>query len=787
MGVAWIDIVAARGLDFAVRRTGEGVFMKRSAVCLALVLFVPIVASVPASADEDARSLSDVLGRRESAVPLASGLLREAVTAMERGQAVPRGVDRVGSSIRVEVLLEGNAGPVIAEILAAGGAIEGRVPGELVQALVPFDRLVELERFPGVGVLRPPLAAVAPQGEVAAISSTLAALQGGIVGQEVAKTNADDWHAQGWTGAGVKVGIIDAFDGALWSAAQAAGEVPAPAGTFCRVNGASCDVFAGGSSHGEGVAEIVHEMAPGAQIYIAQAGTGLHPGTASDLQAAVNYFASQGVDIITKSSTAEYDGPGDGTGPIASVIDSAVAQGMTWFNSVGNSANAYWRGPWQDANGNSWLDWSAAGDEIMAFDCHFVNGLRWSDWGSGRTDYDLVIADTEANAVAGIWKAVSVDDQTIGAAPLEHVSLNCGTNDIDYAAVFLFAPGTGTGGDVIEFMTNGFDVEYGTSAYSATGPAADTKSPGGLAIGAVDPPNGTAIADYSARGPTNDGRIKPDMSAAACLSGFTFRSPDCFNGSSAATPVAAGAAALVLQSGQATTPATLKTYLLTQASVDRGASGPDNTFGSGELILPAPGGGGGGTCTFPDYGGSSVIVGSSDDDELIGTNGADLICSLGGDDLIVGGGGNDVLLGGKGDDILEGSGGRDYLDGQRGFDFISYVEANQGIRLSYVTNKARGDGKDVFFGLEGFLGSPRDDDVEGSNGENILWGNDGDDVLRGFGGNDTIEGADGDDFLYGGQGNDEIEGQRGFDFCDGGEGSNDSLASCEVRIFRQVV
>jgi hypothetical protein len=143
-----------------------------------------------------------------------------------------------------------------------------------VQALVPFDRLVELERFPGVGVLRPPLAAVAPQGEAAAISSTLAALQGGIVGQEVAKTNADDWHAQGWTGAGVKVGIIDAFDGALWSAAQAAGEVPAPAGTFCRVNGASCDVFAGGSSHGEGVAEIVHEMAPGAQIYIAQAGTG---------------------------------------------------------------------------------------------------------------------------------------------------------------------------------------------------------------------------------------------------------------------------------------------------------------------------------------------------------------------------------------------------------------------------------------------------------------------------------------------------------------------------------
>ena len=65
--------------------------------------------------------------------------------------------------------------------------------------------------------------------------------------------------------------------------------------------------------------------------------------------------------------------------------------------------------------------------------------------------------------------------------------------------------------------------------------------------------------------------------------------PGCFDGTSAATPVAAGAGALVLQAGLASTPAQLKTYLMTNAVVDRGVAGADRVYGSGELILPAPG------------------------------------------------------------------------------------------------------------------------------------------------------------------------------------------------------
>ena len=137
---------------------------------------------------------------------------------------------------------------------------------------------------------------------------------------------------------------------------------------------------------GEGVAEIIHEMAP------MRRSISRRQVTASDLQAVVNYFASQGFGILSRSLTAQYDGKGDGTGPIGQVVDSAVAQGITWFNAAGNSAGkigvrpgSYWRGSWTDWNGNGWLEWSGI-DELFAVPCgadgnRFINGLRWSDWG----------------------------------------------------------------------------------------------------------------------------------------------------------------------------------------------------------------------------------------------------------------------------------------------------------------------------------------------------------------------------------------------------------------------
>jgi hypothetical protein len=534
---------------------------------------------------------------RADAVQLANGVLREAVAAFGRGDALPSEVSVEGDSIRVEILPARGA-DLPRAVAAVGGRLEGTVGDVLAQALVPIGRLVELEARRDVAFLRPPLRVDVP---VAASSGPAAArIRAALAefkGEEVTETKADVWHAQGFKGAGVKVAIIDSFSGDLWQQArnQVPPEVPDPAGQFCRdSNSNPCDVFNhpdGPSNHGVGVAEIVYEMAPNAQLYLVSVD---HP---VDLQKAVDWLSAQGVQIITRSETAEYDGPGDGTGPIATVIESAVSQGIVWFNSAGNNAGredkqpgSYWRGGWTDVDGDGWLDF-AFGDERLDFICGFVNGLRWSDWGSANpTDYELAFFD---NAGDQVPERTSENRQGPGVPPLEHVEANCeneGDEQLpyDYLGIRLLAANDGASGDVLEFMTNGLPVEYSQNPYSASGPGADTKSPGALAIGAIDPPKDDTIAWYSAWGPTNDQRVKPDLTAPACVTNFSFRDRGCFPGTSAATPVAAGAAALVIGAGAAVTPAAVKTYLLTSAAQDRGDPGPDNLYGAGQLILPAP-------------------------------------------------------------------------------------------------------------------------------------------------------------------------------------------------------
>jgi hypothetical protein len=276
------------------------------------------------------------------------------------------------------------------------------------------------------------------------------------------------------------------------------------------------------------------------------------------------------------------------------VGDDAVSRGIFWVNSEGNSGGdgvrggSYWRGAWVDADDDRWLDFTD-GRELLAFRCGFVNGFRWSDWGNGRSDYDVFVYDDEQ---ATDMKAKGEDAQSDDRAPpIEHVTLRCnGREDIDHLAVRLSARGSGTRGDTLEFMTNSGWVAHASNAHSASGPVADSASSGALSVGAVDPAFGETIASYSARGPTNDGRNKPDLTAAACITSFTYGGDggSCFDGTSAATPVVAGAAVVVLDAHPATTPAELKRWMLRKAVIDRGPIDVDNDYGAGELRLGAP-------------------------------------------------------------------------------------------------------------------------------------------------------------------------------------------------------
>ena len=578
-----------------------GFARSRGAVARGLVIVAMAAVLLPTSSagaqEEPPSTVAPEVGQASEPPPdktaagagLASNELQELVDTTARGEPPPPGMELSNGLVTVEILSARPEAEISASVTALGGTVTGSVPGHLVQADVPAERLADLEAVDGVGFVRPPVQGNEPLEEAGgdgpgAVAQPLASWPPNLtVGEQVVKTNADDWLQAGIWGGGITVGIIDFFGGAQWDQAAASGDLPARPASFCRDNGSVCTVW-GSSNHGVAVAEMIHESAPGAKLLVASA------ITASDKQAAVNWFAANGVDIVSQSLTAEYDGPGNGTGALAAVVNSAVAQGMLWDQSAGNSggpthSGSYWRSTFQDVDADKWVEF-ASGDETLGFYCGFLNGLRWDDWGGSRTDYDMYIYDDSA---ATVLEASGLAAQGSGAPPIEHPSTGTcdSASDVDYLRVWVYSAGGGTAGDILEFLTNTAAVEHSSNPYAASGPFSDSANAGMLSIGAVDPPNGTAIASYSSNGPTNDFRIKPDVSAAACVQSVTY-SPSCFNGTSSATPATTGAAALVRQIAPAASPAAVANFFRQTARVDRGPVGADNVYGHGEVRLPAP-------------------------------------------------------------------------------------------------------------------------------------------------------------------------------------------------------
>lgn len=122
-----------------------------------------------------------------------------------------------------------------------------------------------------------------------------------------------------------------------------------------------------------------------------------------------------------------------------------------------------------------------------------------------------------------------------------------------------------------------------------------------ITVGATDSATGIRC-EFSSMGPTADGRLKPDIVAPGCDSrdgGIYSTIPDLFpnypydnfDGTSMATPAAAGALALILQRYRLTEkkeplPATLKALLLHSAR-DLGRPGPDYEYGYGQIDVKA--------------------------------------------------------------------------------------------------------------------------------------------------------------------------------------------------------
>ncbi len=128
-------------------------------------------------------------------------------------------------------------------------------------------------------------------------------------------------------------------------------------------------------------------------------------------------------------------------------------------------------------------------------------------------------------------------------------------------------------------------LEFNTPETSLLIPA-DNKN--NIAVGAVawNDPHPRTIKDYSSRGPTTDGRVKPDIAGPTDVS-VSNLSGGFFNGTSAAAPHVAGAAALMRDGFPALNQAQVRQTLEDRATPE-GDPGKDNVFGSGFLQMGNP-------------------------------------------------------------------------------------------------------------------------------------------------------------------------------------------------------
>lgn len=141
----------------------------------------------------------------------------------------------------------------------------GNAELRIVQGWAPFDRIEGIAALPFVTRVTPP-----SYGRLRAGSKT-------TEGDTILK--ADRLRARGVDGTGAKVGIIS--DGATdWTQARATGDLPAGGITLfgsCTKRPFSGPICDSGRTCNEGtaMAEIVHDLAPGAQIAVAAVNTSL--------------------------------------------------------------------------------------------------------------------------------------------------------------------------------------------------------------------------------------------------------------------------------------------------------------------------------------------------------------------------------------------------------------------------------------------------------------------------------------------------------------------------------
>jgi hypothetical protein len=424
--------------------------------------------------------------------------------------------------------------------------------------------------------------------EFAYITLPIKPVANDVISEGVALMNADAWHAAGDSGSGVKVAVIDLGFDSL-SEAKANGDIPS---SFD-----SCSFGSGGlesrTPHGTAVTEAIFDLVPNAEFYLYKI------WDQTDLENAVDSCDSNDVDIINHScGWFNARGYYNGTGVICEIVDTAISHGIVWVNSAGNSARYHYRAEGFSKTASGYHIFSGGTDTINPTG-PYVDGqyvsicLNWDDYLSSDQDYDLYLVQ-DTGSVTTKWVLVdSSTDKQDGPGPSlnDHPEEKIDFLNYDGGATYGVLVKNVSADVVYDFtlfsLNQDFDFYVESSSLPDPGTVTDVVTVGAINRTSYNLP-GDIIETFSSRGPTNDGRIKPDVAAPDGCSSFTYRNQGAgyWYGTSLSSPHTAGVCALIKSRFSSFNDTDIRNYLYNNCAVDLGTTGKDNIYGWGKVVMP---------------------------------------------------------------------------------------------------------------------------------------------------------------------------------------------------------
>ncbi len=532
---------------------------------------------------------------------------------------------------RVLVDIQGDPSALRNEIISRGGDVVGNSTAhQSVRAWVGLDRLEDLAGMGSVRSIRPAFQATTDRADepgthrravtrnerVAAVQRAQeawsapvasAAATGSQVSQGVRAHGVE--RAQKYYNAygnGVTVGVLSDSDD-FKEQSIASGDLPAGTITVPGQDGRP------GGGEGTAMMEIVHDMAPGANLVFASAFNG--PEQFADNIRALRF--TYHADVIVDDVFYYFESP-YADDIIAQAVQDVVADGAQYFSSAGNSGNYSdgTSGTWEgDFKGAGTLATLPSGYTVHNFGNKVISDriekrggpiiLHWSDPGTlaapeSSNDYDLFVLDADLRNVV----AASTDLQDGAGLPFEYLGF---TIPAGFRVVIAKHPNAETRA----IRTVIFNGELGIATAGST--SGHNSVTGGFGVAAVN--SAEAYGGEFVEGPTtpvelfsSDGprrvfydrnnqpihggvtfasgggelRNKPDIAAADGVS--TTLPPGSglnpFFGTSAAAPHAGAIAALV-KGAVPTISATQLRNAMLQGTLDIEAAGNDADSGRG--------------------------------------------------------------------------------------------------------------------------------------------------------------------------------------------------------------